>query len=255
MANFGDKSLTSSMKLYCGDCLKVMNDIPTESVDLILCDLPYGRTKNKWDIPIDLTLLWAHYQRIVKKNGCIALFAQSPFDKILAYSNLSIFRYEWIIEKTKATGHLNARKCPMKAHENVLIFYNKLPTYNPQMTSGHSPVHGYTKHTDDGSCYGNTKIGISGGGSTERYPRDVLRFSWDTQKSALHPTQKPIALLEYLIKTYTNDGDIVLDNCMGSGSTGVASINTGRKFIGIEQDKQYYQIAVDRIYTAKECGK
>lgn len=255
MANFEDKSLTSSIKLYCGDCLQVMNDISAESVDLILCDLPYGRTKNKWDIPIDLTLLWAHYQRIIKKNGCIALFAQSPFDKILAYSNLSIFRYEWIIEKTKATGHLNARKCPMKAHENVLIFYNKLPTYNPQMTSGHSPVHNYTKHTDDGSCYGKTKIGVSGGGSTERYPRDVLRFSWDTQKSALHPTQKPVALLEYLIKTYTNEGDIVLDNCMGSGSTGVATINTGRKFIGIEQDKQYYQIAVDRIYTTKERGK
>ena len=122
MTNFWDKSLTSSIKLYCGDCLQVMNDIPAESVDLILCDLPYGRTKNKWDVPIDLTLLWAHYKRIVKKNGCIALFAQSPFDKILAYSNFPIFRYEWIIEKTKATGHLNARKCPMKAHENVLIF-------------------------------------------------------------------------------------------------------------------------------------
>lgn len=239
--------MDDNIKIYCGDCLRIMNNIPDQSIDLILCDLPYGITKNKWDSPIDLTLLWLHYKRTIKTNGCIALFAQAPFDKVLACSNLPMFRYEWIVEKTKATGHLNAKKCPMKAHENVLIFYDKLPTYNPQMTAGHSPVHSYTKHTDDGSCYGKTKVGISGGGSTERYPRDVLKFSWDTSKSALHSTQKPIALLEYLIKTYTKEGDVVLDNTMGSGSTGVAAINTGRKFIGIEKDEQCYQVAVDRI--------
>ena len=158
-----------------------------------------------------------------------------------------MFRYEWIVEKTKATGHLNAKKMPMKSHENVLIFYDKLPKYNPQMTTGHSPVHSYTKHTDDGSCYGKTKTGISGGGSTERYPRDVLKFSWDTQKSALHPTQKPVALCEYFIRTYTDEGDTVLDNCMGSGTTGVACVNCNRNFIGIEKEESYFNIAQNRL--------
>lgn len=239
--------VADNIELYCGDCLQIMNNIPTQSIDLILCDLPYGTTRNRWDCPIDFNRLWEQYKRIIKPDGCIALFAQAPFDKVLACSNLPMFRYEWIVEKTKATGHLNAKKCPMKAHENVLIFYNKLPTYNPQMTSGHPPLHSYTKNTDDGSCYGKTQTGISGGGSTERYPRDVLKFSWDTQKSALHPTQKPVALCEYMIKTYTNRGDTVLDNCMGSGSVGVAAMNTGRSFIGIEQDKRYYHIAAYRI--------
>lgn len=230
-----------------GDCLSLMSEIPNGQVDMILADLPYGTTQNKWDSPINLESLWEQYERIIKPTGCIALFAQSPFDKILACSNLKLFRYEWIIEKTKATGHLNAKKAPLKAHENVLIFYKKLPTYNPQKTTGHEPIHSFTKHTDDGSCYGATKIGISGGGSTERYPRDVLKFKWDTQKEALHPTQKPVALLEYLIKTYTNEGDIVLDNCMGSGSTAVACVNTKRYFIGYELDEKYFQIAKERL--------
>lgn len=135
---------------------------------MIFCDLPYGRTQNKWDCMLDLDLLWEQYNRIIKDDGVIALWAQAPFDKILACSNLDMFRYEWIIEKTKATGHLNAKKMPMKAHENILIFYKKLPTYNPQMTTGHSPVHSYTKHTTDGSCYGKTETGISGGGVVVR---------------------------------------------------------------------------------------
>ena len=235
------------IKLLQGDCLELMKDIHDGSVDMILCDLPYGTTQNKWDSIIDLDKLWKEYKRIIKDNGCIALFAQAPFDKVLAVSNLSMFRYEWIIEKTKCTGHLNAKKMPMKAHENILIFYNKLPKYNPQMTTGHKPVHSYVKHTDDCDCYGKTKVGISGGGSTVRYPRDVLKFSWDTQKSSLHPTQKPVALLEYLIRTYTNENDLVLDNCMGSGSTGVACKNLNRNFIGIELDKNYFEIAKKRI--------
>ena len=160
-----------------------------------------------------------------------------------------MLRYEWIVEKTKATGHLNSKRAPMKAHENILIFYEKSPVYNPQMTTGHKPVHSYTKHTNDGCNYGPTKAGISGGGSTNRYPRDVLQFKWDTQKSSLHPTQKPVALLEYLIKTYTNPGEAVLDNCMGSGSTGVACVNTGREFIGIELNSGYFEIAKNRIYS------
>lgn len=173
-------------ELLQGNCLTLMQDIPDASIDMILCDLPYGTTQNSWDCLIDLDKLWKEYNRIIKNNGCIALWAQAPFSHVLSLSNIKNFRYEWVIEKTKATGHLNAKKMPMKAHENVLIFYKQLPCYNPQMTTGHTPVHSYTKHTSDGTCYGETKIGISGGGSTLRYPRDVLKFQWDTQKSKLH---------------------------------------------------------------------
>lgn len=253
----------SNMKdceLWQGDCLELMKNIPDKSVDMIFTDLPYSTTQNSWDCMINLDELWKQYKRIIKKNGCIALWAQAPFSHVLAMSNLSQYRYEWIIEKTKATGHLNAKKMPMKAHENIMvfadldnspetlqIFYGKLPTYNPQMTEGHTPVHSYTKHTTDGSCYGETKIGIRGGGSTQRYPRDVLQFKWDTQKSNLHACQKPIEACEYFIKTYTNKGDLVLDNCMGSGTTGVAALNLRRRFIGIEKDEKYFEIAKNRV--------
>lgn len=235
-----------------GDCLEVMKEIPDKSIDLVLCDLPYGRTKNKWDKPIDLKALWKQYKRIVKDNGAILLFAQVPYNIVLGNSNLKMLRYEWIWEKTNATGHLNANKMPMKAHENILVFYKKLPTYNPRKTTGHTPVHSYTKRTDDGSNYGKTKVGISGGGSTERYPRDVIVFKTDKQKSALHRTQKPIKLLEYLIKTYTNSGDVVLDNCMGSGGTIIAAINTDRHYIGIELDDDIFEIARKRIEEHKK---
>ena len=240
------------INLIQGDCLELMKDIPDCSIDMILCDLPYGRTKNSWDCEIDIEQIWKHYCRIIKENGCIALWAQAPFDKKLACSNMKMFRYEWIVEKTKATGHLNSKKMPMKAHENVLIFYKKLPTYNAQITEGHTPVHSFTKHTTDGSCYGKTKIGISGGGSTKRFPRDVLKFKWDTQKSCLHPTQKPVLACEYFIKTYTNEGDVVLDNCMGSGSTGIACVNTNRSFIGMELNEGFFEIAQKRIGGKKD---
>lgn len=235
------------MKLLHGDCLELLPDIPDKSIDMIFTDLDYGTTQNEWDVLIDLDKLWLQYDRIIKDNGCIALWAQSPFDKILASSNLKIYRYEWIIEKTKATGHFNAYKMPMKAHENVLIFYKHLPIYNPQKTTGHKPVNTYTKHTSDGSNYGKSKIGISGGGSTERFPRDVLTFSWDTQKSALHPTQKPIKACKYFIATYTNVDDVVLDNCMGSGTTGLACLQIGREFIGMEKEQKYFEIAERRL--------
>ena len=176
------------------------------------------------------------------------MFAQTPFDKVLGNSNLKMLKYEWIWEKTTATGHLNAKKMPMKAHENILVFYKKLPIYNPQKTYGHTPVHSYIKYQDDGSNYGKTAVGISGGGSTERYPRSVQVFKTDKQKCALHPTQKPVSLCEFLIRTYTNENDIVLDNCMGSGSTGVACLNTNRKFIGIELDEKYFDISINRIF-------
>lgn len=235
-------------QLIHGDCLDLLPSVPDGSVDMILCDLPYGTTRNAWDSVIDLPSLWGQYERVIKDNGAIVLTAQTPFDKVLGVSNLRLLRYEWIWEKPRATGHLNAEKMPLKAHENVLVFYKKAPTYNPQKTVGHKPVNSFTKHKGAGTNYGSTKVGISGGGSTERYPRSVQVFSTDTQKSKLHSTQKPVALMEYLIKTYTNPGELVLDNAIGSGTTAVAAINTGRDFIGMEKDIVSFDKAWERIY-------
>lgn len=234
-------------KLMFGDCLERMKEIPDGSVDLVLTDLPYQTTQNSWDSMIDLGEMWIQLERICKPNTAKLMFAQTPFDKILGCSNLKELKYEWIWEKTTATGHLNAKKMPMKAHENILVFYKSLPIYNPQKTTGHKPANSYTKHQDDGSNYGETKVGISGGGQTDRYPRSVQVFKTDKQKVSLHPTQKPVALLEYLIKTYSNENETVLDFTFGSGSTGVACLNTNRKFIGIEMDAKYYEIACDRL--------
>lgn len=236
--------------LYHGDCLEILSYVEDNSVDLVLCDLPFGTTNCAWDSVVDLAKLWCHYAFVTKSNAAILLFAQVPFNIILGQSNLKDLRYEWIWEKTTATGHLNANRMPMKAHENIMVFYNSLPTYNPQKTTGHTPVNSYTKHQDDGEIYGKTQAGLSGGGSTERFPRDVLVFPTDKQKEALHPTQKPVKLLEYLIETYSNEGDTVLDNTFGSGSTGVAAANTGRRFIGIEKDDKYFEIGKKRIETA-----
>ena len=238
--------------LMFGDCLERMKEIRDGSIDMILCDLPYGTTQNNWDSVIELDRLWIEYWRIVKPNAAIVLTAQTPFDKVLGVSQLGWLKYEWIWEKTTATGHLNAKKMPMKAHENILVFYKNLPTYNPQKTTGHKPANSYTKHQDDGSNYGKTKSGISGGGQTDRFPRSVQLFRTDKQKIALHPTQKPVALMEYLLHTYTNEGETVLDNCMGSGTTGVACKNLNRKFIGIEMDEGYFNIAKERILGGVE---
>ena len=236
--------------LIRGDCLIEMDKIADESVNMVLADLPFGTTNCAWDTIINLEKLWEQYNRIIKPKGAILLFAQTPFDKVLGASNLEQLRYEWIWEKTTSTGHLNAKKMPMKAHENILVFYDKLPIYNPQMTTGHAPVNSYTKHQSDGEIYGKTRKGISGGGSTLRYPRSVLRYPTDKQTSSLHPTQKPVALLEYFIKTYTHTGHVILDNTMGSGSTGVAAARTHRKFIGIELEEKYFNIAEERIQAA-----
>lgn len=225
-----------------------MQIIETGSVDMILCDLPYGTTRNKWDSVIPLPLLWKHYERIIKDDGAIVLTAQTPFDKVLGNSNLKLLRYEWIWEKTSATGHLNAKKMPMKAHENILVFYKNLPTYNPQKTSGHVRKVSTAAHKTNSKLSTNyNPVGLSSYDSTERYPRSVLTFATDKQKSALHPTQKPVALMEYLIKTYTNEGDLVLDNAAGSGSTLVAAKNLGRQYIGIEKDEEYYKICKERL--------
>lgn len=240
------------MILYKGDCIEQMQKIPNESIQMILCDLPYGTTaRNEWDKKIPLEPLWEQWLRILKPNGVIALWSQMPFTAELVMSNSQLFRYEWIIEKGNATGFLNAKKMPLKAHENVLIFYNKLPIYNPQFTHGHERKTTSRKGTRT-SCYNETES-ISSYDSTDRYPRDVLKFSWDKQKSKLHPTQKPVAANEYFVKTYTNPGDTVLDCCMGSGSTGVAALNTGREFIGIEMNENYFDIAQNRLnQIAKE---
>ena len=230
------------MKLLQGDCLELMKDISDKSIDLILCDLPYGTTQNKWDTVIPFDKLWAQYNRIIKDNGAILLFSQMPFGANLIMSNPKMFRYEWVWEKENSTGFLNAKKMPLKKHENILVFYKHLPTYNPQMREGFKP---YTMESGKGSSNYGAYSSIHTENVGTRYPIDIIKFNRDKEK--LHPTQKPVALLEYLIKTYTNEGDTVLDNCMGSGSTGVACVNTNREFIGMELDEKYFNIAKERI--------
>lgn len=232
------------VNLQKGDCLELMKDIPDNSVDLILCDLPYGTTRNKWDSIIPLDRLWHEYKRLCR--GAIVLTAQTPFDKVLGSSNITMLKYEWIWRKEAGTGFLNAKKAPLKDHENILVFYRNKPTYNPQKRQGFKPY--ICKKGGDTSNYNPSGIvtTVSGG---DRYPVTVLDFPRDKDK--VHPTQKPVALMEYLIRTYTNEGDTVLDNCMGSGTTGVACVNTGRSFIGIEKDRQYFKIARRRIREAQ----
>lgn len=230
-------------KIYLGDCLEVMKDIDNRSIDMILCDLPYGRTRNAWDSVIPLEELWVIYERIIKDNGAIVLFAQTPFDKVLGCSNLKILKYEWIWQKNIATGHLNANKMPMKEHENILVFYKKQPTYNPQFAEGIPYTNKRKPINDNGSNYGTiTRTDTVNEG--KRYPKSILKYD---REIGLHPTQKPISLLENLIKTYTNKKEVILDNCIGSGSTAIAAINTNRNYIGIEKDENYYNIAYNRI--------
>lgn len=234
-----------------GDCLELMNDIPDGSVDMVLCDMPYGTTRNKWDVQIPLDKLWDQYNRIVKEDGAIILFAAEPFASVLRLSNIKNFKYDWVWDKVKGTGFLNAKKQPMRGHEMICVFYRKQCEYNPQKTQGHKRKVSLSKHKigcKETENYG--KYGLTSYDSIERYPRSILTVSSETQKSALHPTQKPVFLLEYLIRTYTSPGDTVLDNCMGSGSTGVACVNSGRNFIGMELDKKYFEIAKTRIKEA-----
>lgn len=237
------------INLYNGDCLEIMKEIPDKSIDMILCDLPYGTTKNKWDSILPLDLLWIQYERIIKDNACIALFAQTPFDKVLGASNLNLLKYEWIWQKESGTGFLNSKKMPLKIHENILIFYKNPPIYNPQMRKGFKP---YSQKNGRASTNYGSQVNVVTVSNGERYPIDVIVF--DRDKNKLHPTQKPVALLEYLIKTYTNEGQTVLDNCMGSGSTGVACVNTNRNFIGIELEKRYFDISKERIENAQKSN-
>lgn len=236
-------------KIMHGDCLELMKDIPDKSVDMILCDLPYSTTRNHWDSMIPLDLLWEQYERIIKDNGAIVLTAQTPFDKVLGCSNLKMLKYEWIWDKSLVTGHLNAKKMPLKKHENILVFYKKLPTYNPQFTKGKPYNKGFVNTKS--SNYGKQKDTIIKNETGDRYPVSIINFKNARLKGNVHPTQKPVELFEYLIRTYTNEGEVVLDNCIGSGTTAIASINTNRKFIGIEKEKEYYEFCLERIEAHK----
>ena len=237
----------NDIKLLRGDCLELMKDIPDKSVDLILCDLPYGTTACKWDEIIPFEPLWEQYERVIKDNGAIVLTASQPFTSTLIMSNIKLFRYTWVWEKSKATGFLNAKKRPLVAHEDITVFSKKPTTYNPQFSTKEPYNKGIRKEQTDDDVYGKfERVEVKSDG--KRYPRSVVYFKTaESEGAVLHKTQKPLKLFEYLIKTYTNEGDLVLDNCMGSGSTGVACLNTNRNFIGIELDDKYFEIAKKRI--------
>jgi site-specific DNA-methyltransferase (adenine-specific) len=239
---FGAVWMLELNKIHHGDCLELMKDIPDGSIDMILCDLPYGTTACKWDTVIPFEHLWYQYKRIIKDNGAIVLTAQTPFDKVLGASNIKWLKYEWIWQKTEATGFLNAKKMPLKEHENILVFYKKQPTYNPQFIQG--KPYKYKKENISSKNYGDSKGTDLIVNEGKRHPRTIRTFKKD---KGLHPTQKPVDLFEYLIKTYTNEGETVLDNCIGSGTTAIAAVQTGRCFIGIEKEKEYVDLANKRI--------
>ncbi len=246
-----------------GDCLELMKGIPDGSVDMVLTDPPYGTTNAPWDCKIDLAAMWAQLMRVLKPNGAACVFAQLPFGVDLINANRRYFRYEWIWQKTMALGYLNAHRMPMRAHENIMVFYRRLPSYRPQKSvCGGQKRNGRKKH-GNGRCgevyskLGQHECYWEDDGT--RYPTDIVKFNnqlngiYDAQR--LHPTQKPVDLLEYLIRTYTDEGETVLDCFMGSGSTGEACANTGRNFIGIELDDHYFDVASERIRNAESAAK
>lgn len=234
-----------------GDCLERMAEIPAGSVDMICCDLPYGTTQNRWDVVIPFDDLWKQYARIVRKGGAVVLTASQPFTSALVMSNIRQFKYAWVWDKVnRPTGHLNAKKQPLRITEDVAVFCDGQTTYNPQMFAGEPyTATGSQKSANYGSQKKSTTVNTGW-----YYPRNLIEIKADERGTVgrMHPTQKPVALIEYLIKTYTNEGETVLDNCMGSGTTGVACVNTGRKFIGIERDAGYFKIASDRIAAVRD---
>jgi len=237
--------------VWLGDCLELMQNIPAKSVDMILCDLPYGTTACKWDTIIPFEPLWAQYKRIIKDNGAIVLFGSQPFTSALVMSNVKWFKCEWIWRKHKGTNIYGVKREPLKIHESCILFAKNKYTYNPQMTEG-KPYKQRGSHNigkSDGLIIANKKVGYAKDfDSSKRYPISVQEFSNHNQKdNSFHPTQKPVALLEYLIKTYTNEGETVLDNCAGSGTTAIACLNTNRNHICIEKEPKYYEIINKRI--------
>mgnify|MGYP003140312641 FL=1 len=234
--------------LRLGDCLDILPTLSGNSVDMVMVDLPYGTTACKWDSIISLDFLWEQYNRICKDDAAMVFTAAQPFTTTLASSNIDNFRYEWIWEKPQGTNPMNAKVMPLKSHENILVFYRSKPTYNPQMWYS-TPYSGFSSDVSKiGEVYGSQKSKHRDNPEGSRYPKTILKYK---QEKGLHPTQKPVGLMEYLIKTYTNEGDIVLDNTMGSGTTGVACMNCNRNFIGIESDKKYFDIAKERIEVGK----
>lgn len=240
------------MELYNGDCLIEMDKICDNSVDMILADLPYGTTQNKKDIRIPFEPLWTQYKRVIKKNGAILLFSQGLFYVDLVNSNRKMFRYDIVWDKKLVSGFLNASRMPLRVHEQIAVFYSKLPTYNPQFTENGKPLHSkgtsYLNKEHKNQNYGDFKmVDDSRAGSTEKYPTSIFSFQKPHPSKSLHRTEKSIELLEELIKTYTNEGDLILDNVMGSGTTGISCLNTNRNFIGIEIDDDIFELAKRRI--------
>ncbi len=248
------------VNLILGDCLEVMKSIPDKSINMILCDPPYGTTAIKWDKPIPFKPMWKQYERVIVDNGAIVLFSAQPFTTDLIVSNRKLFRYEIIWKKTQPQGFLNANKAPLRNHENICVFYKKSPTYHPIKSKVERSDLGRVRQVNAMRSKQYREMDRTTWIETgERYPTDVIEFSnWNgalfgkTEKATKHPTQKPIDICGYLIRTYTNPGDTVLDNCMGSGTTGVACVQTGRNFIGCEIDPSYFSIAERRIHDAQQ---
>ena len=236
--------------IFLGDCLVEMQNIPDKSIDAIICDLPYGTTACKWDTIIPFEPLWAQYKRIIKDNGAIVLFGSEPFSSALRMSNIKQYKYDWKWIKTKSPSPLLSKKQPMRHYEDICIFYKKQSTYNPQMeyVGIKDKRKTFTIRQDNWEGFNNKKkYAVAKKDDGYRFPKNIIEFSNSDKTKTVHPTQKPVPLLEYLVKTYTNEGDTVLDNAMGSGSTGVACKNTNRNFIGIEKDENYFKIAEQRI--------
>jgi len=233
-------------RLLHGDCMKLMFDIPDNSIDMVCCDMPYGTTACKWDAVLPLDMMWAHYERILKDNGVVVLFSSQPFTFSLANSNSKLFKYGWVWEKNFSTNFFHAKRQPLRKHEDILVFYKKSGKYYPIKTTGHQPTQSAKGRSKGKLWHGDNNRDYKGG-DTDRYPTSILKINAVDPKKRQHPTQKPVALIEYLIKTYTNEGDTVLDNCMGSGTTGVACKNLNRNFVGIELDEDYFKIAQKRI--------
>ena len=242
------------INLMKGDCLELMKTIPDGSVDMVLTDPPYGTTQCKWDSVIPFDLMWEQLKRIIKPDGAIVLFGSEPFSSLLRVSNLKMYKYDWVWEKSKATGFLNSKKQPLRAHEMIHVFYSKQPTYNPQMTQGESYNKGVRKEQTKDDVYGNfkqTEVKSEG----LRYPRSVQYFKTAEREGGFHKSQKPVALLEYLIKTYTQENETVLDFTAGSMSTAIACINTNRNGIMIEKDDHYFKVGSERVKnTLSEKG-